>query len=143
MYEFKVIPAPTRGKRAKGIKKAEDRFALALEAAINELATEGWEFLRTETLPSEEKSGLTSTITNFRSVMVFRRPRDENAKALQPRLAHISEDKEQSLPEADNAEASNEDQPKSLPAAFMERVRSVTPGVKLKSEDDETSDDAK
>ena len=81
IYEYKVVPAPTKGQKARGIKGADGRFANALEAKMNTLAADRWEFLRTETLPSEERSGLTSTATKYRSVMVFRRPRADDASA--------------------------------------------------------------
>ncbi|SPF80602.1 hypothetical protein [Pseudoprimorskyibacter insulae] len=74
-YEYKVVPAPSKGQRAKGVKGAESRFAFALENLMNDMAQKGWEFQRSETLPSEERSGLTSTTTNWRNVLVFRRPR--------------------------------------------------------------------
>lgn len=73
MFEYKVIPAPTRGKKAPGVKGPGPRFALALEELMNELAAEGWEYQRTDILPSEERQGLTSSHTVYRSVMVFRR----------------------------------------------------------------------
>jgi hypothetical protein len=74
-YEYKVVPAPTRGQKAKGVKGPEARFAHRLEQDLNTIAADGWEFLRAETLPSEERSGLTSTQTHYRSVLVFRRAR--------------------------------------------------------------------
>ena len=73
-YEYKVVPAPAKGTKAKGIKTPEARFANSIEILLNEMAAEGWEFLRTELLPSEERSGLTGSTTNWRNVMVFRRP---------------------------------------------------------------------
>ena len=73
MFEYKVIPAPIRGKKAPGVKGPGPRFALALEDLINELAAEGWEYQRSDILPSEERQGLTSSHTVYRSVMVFRR----------------------------------------------------------------------
>lgn len=73
MFEYKVIPAPARGKKAAGVKGPGPRFALALEEVMNELAAEGWEYHRSDILPSEERQGLTSTHTVYRSVMVFRR----------------------------------------------------------------------
>lgn len=85
IYEYKVVPAPTKGQKARGVKGAEGRFANALESKMNELAADGWEFLRTETLPSEERSGLTSTAKKYRSIMVFRRPRADDASAFQPK----------------------------------------------------------
>ncbi|WP_319824257.1 DUF4177 domain-containing protein [Thalassovita sp.] len=79
-YEYRVIPAPTKGKKAKGIRGPEARFAHALEETLNQLAAEGWNYLRAETLPSEERHGLTSVSTTFRNVLVFRRAlRDELA----------------------------------------------------------------
>ncbi|MBO9408550.1 DUF4177 domain-containing protein [Shimia sp. R9_1] len=73
-YEYKVVPSPTRGQKGKGIKGPEGRFANALELHMNDLAAEGWEFVRAETLPHEERSGLTSTTTTYRTVLVYRRP---------------------------------------------------------------------
>lgn len=78
-YEYKVVPAPTRGVKAKGLKTAEDRFAHALEVAINELAADGWEYLRTDTLPSEQREGLMSKTTVFQNMLVFRREKIASA----------------------------------------------------------------
>jgi hypothetical protein len=72
-YEYKVVPAPTRGLKARGVKTAEDRFAHALESAINELAASGWEYLRTDTLPSEQREGLMGKTTVYQNMLVFRR----------------------------------------------------------------------
>lgn len=73
-YEYKVIPAPNRGEKAPGVKTAPDRFAHALASAMNDLARHGWEYLRADTLPSEERSGLTRRTTVYHTVLVFRRP---------------------------------------------------------------------
>ena len=72
-YEYKVVPAPKKGLKAKGVKSAEDRYANALETAMNALGAEGWEYQRSETLPSEERSGLTRRVTTFQNMLVFRR----------------------------------------------------------------------
>lgn len=72
-YEYKVVPAPKKGLKAKGIKSTEDRFAHALETAMNTLGAEGWEYQRSDTLPSEERSGLTRRVTTFQNMLVFRR----------------------------------------------------------------------
>lgn len=72
-YEYKVIPAPLRGLKAKGVKTAEDRFAYALQAAMNELAADGWEYLRADTLPCEQREGLMSKTTVYQNMLVFRR----------------------------------------------------------------------
>ncbi len=72
-YEYKVIPAPSKGRKAPGLKKPEDRFSRTLEELMNEMAVEGWEYQRADVLPSEERQGLTSSHTVYRSVLVFRR----------------------------------------------------------------------
>ncbi len=83
-YEYKVIPAPAKGLKAPGVKGAEARFAHALEQRMNEMAAEGWDYLRADILPSEERQGLTSTQTVYRSVLVFRRSIDT---AVEPAVA--------------------------------------------------------
>lgn len=72
-FEFKVIPAPKRGEKARGVKTTEDRFALALTNLMNELGGEGWDYVRADTLPCEERAGLTGTKTTVQHVLVFRR----------------------------------------------------------------------
>ncbi|MCD9146379.1 DUF4177 domain-containing protein [Pseudophaeobacter flagellatus] len=72
-FEYKVVPAPHKGTKAKGIKTPESRFANSVEMILNEMASEGWEYQRAELLPSEERSGLTGSTTNWRNVLVFRR----------------------------------------------------------------------
>ena len=72
-YEYKVVPAPTRGKKARGVKTPADRFAHTLSETMNAQAAEGWEYLRTDTLPSEQRSGLTGRTTVFQNMLVFRR----------------------------------------------------------------------
>lgn len=73
-YEFKVIPAPRRGEKAREAKTTEDRFALALSSLMNSLGRDGWDYVRADTLPCDERTGLTGTKTTFQTVLVFRRP---------------------------------------------------------------------
>ncbi|MBL9051991.1 MAG: DUF4177 domain-containing protein [Tabrizicola sp.] len=72
-FEFKVIPAPKRGEKARGVKTTEDRFAFALTKLMNELGAEGWDYVRADALPCEERVGFTGTKTTFQNVLVFRR----------------------------------------------------------------------
>lgn len=72
-YEYKVVPAPVRGEKERGLKTGVERFAHALSVLMNELGREGWEYWRAETLPAEERSGLTSKTTVFHNLLVFRR----------------------------------------------------------------------
>ena len=80
-YEYKVVPAPHKGVKAKGVRSPQGRFANSIELQLNELAAEGWEFLRAELLPSEERSGLTGSTTNWRNLLVFRRELAATASA--------------------------------------------------------------
>lgn len=80
-YEYKVVPAPARGLKAKGVKTPEDRFAHALQTAMNELAADGWEYLRADTLPCEQREGLISKTTVFQNMLVFRRAKQADAPA--------------------------------------------------------------
>jgi len=73
MFEYKVVPAPTRGLKAKGVKSTSDRFANALETVMNDLGAQGWEYQRTDTLPVEERKGLTGKSKSFQNMLVFRR----------------------------------------------------------------------
>ena len=85
-YEYKVVPAPTKGLKAKGVKTAEARFSHVLQELMNGLAGYGWEYQRAETLPSIERSGLTSSTTEWRNVLVFRRLRENDIEAFAPEL---------------------------------------------------------
>lgn len=73
-HEYRVLPAPRRGIRVKGARRAEDRFARAVEAEMNRMAADGWEFVRSDTLPCERKPGWFSrTATVPETLLVFRR----------------------------------------------------------------------
>lgn len=72
-YEYAVVPAPKKGLKARGVKSTEDRFANALQTIMNEYGAKGWEYVRTDTLPSEERSGFTGRTTVYQNMMVFRK----------------------------------------------------------------------
>jgi len=80
-YEYKVIPAPNRSKRVKGVKGTAGRFAAVLTQAMNDLAAEGWEYLRSDSLPLEEKQGLLKgRIETYQTMLVFRRVANTTAE---------------------------------------------------------------
>lgn len=83
-YQYRVVPAPTKGLKAKGIKGPEARFSSTIEDLMNEMGAQGWEYQRAETLPSVERSGLTGSTTEWRNVLVFRKPRDSATAVLSP-----------------------------------------------------------
>jgi hypothetical protein len=72
-YEYKTIPAPRKGEKARGIKGTDARFAHAFQTALNAQAAEGWEYQRSETLPVEHRTGLASKAVTQQSVLIFRR----------------------------------------------------------------------
>ena len=78
-YEYKVVPAPARGEKERGLKTGAERFAHKLSGLMNEMAREGWDYLRAETLPAEERSGLTGRTTVYHNLLVFRRARPLSA----------------------------------------------------------------
>jgi hypothetical protein len=80
-FEYKVVPAPRKGEKARGVKTTPDRFALALSQLMNRLGQEGWEFQRADTLPCDERVGLTGSKTTFQSLLVFRRTLPEAVEA--------------------------------------------------------------
>ncbi|MGB5067569.1 MAG: DUF4177 domain-containing protein [Albidovulum sp.] len=72
-YEYKVIPAPTRGEKAKGAKTPADRFAHAMTLLMNEMGRDGWDYIRADTLPAEERAGFTRKVTVYQNLLTFRR----------------------------------------------------------------------
>jgi len=111
-YEYRVIPAPTKGRKAQGVKGAEARFANALQEVINDHAAEGWEYQRSDILPSEERQGLTSSHTVYRSVLVFRRPADAAAA---PDDTTIEENDIESVAYVEPADTTPEESPDEVP----------------------------
>lgn len=87
-YEFKVIPAPRRGEKSREAKSTEDRFALALTTLMNQMGRDGWDYVRADTLPCDERSGLTGTKTTVQNVLVFRRPLGDGPEV--PLVAPVS-----------------------------------------------------
>jgi hypothetical protein len=73
-YEYRVVPAPQRGEKVRGARTTADRFAAALMTVMNDLGRDGWEYLRADTLPCEERVGLTGKSSSFLHMLVFRRP---------------------------------------------------------------------
>ncbi len=72
-FEFKVIPAPRRAERSKGAKGTADRFARTLTEVMNELGRDGWDYVRADLLPCEERSGFFRRSVVERHMLVFRR----------------------------------------------------------------------
>lgn len=72
-YEYKVVPAPKKAARVRGVKGTEARFAHALAEIMNAMGTDGWEYQRTDSLPCEARSTFGSKSTTFQNMLIFRR----------------------------------------------------------------------
>ena len=103
---------------------------------MNGLAGYGWEYQRAETLPSLERSGFTSTTTEWRNVLVFRRPRKTDAEDLAPELLpppeHIDVKEEftaeeEDAPEEADQPAIDEEDPEADPSMQDESDVEDTP----------------
>lgn len=128
-FEYKVIAAPRKAAKVRGIKRGEDRFAASLAALMNELGAQGWEYQRTDTLPVESRAGMLGHTTRFHNMLVFRRvisapgnevnvlPEPEaspaelqNPPAIQPAQSPASNGAENPASPADPSDQHNPDQ---------------------------------
>lgn len=80
-YEYRAIACPPPSRRE--LSPGADPFDEALTAAINDLAEDGWSYLRADTIGVRVRRFLRST-TEQRCFLVFRR---EAEAAAEPRLA--------------------------------------------------------
>lgn len=90
-FEYRVVPAPKHGLKARGVRSSEDRFAHALETLMNQMGAQGWDYVRADTLPAEERQGLTGRVTVYQNMLVFRRVGEVAAAVAQrvPELAPV------------------------------------------------------
>lgn len=72
-FEYQVVPAPRKGKSVRKIRGNDAKFANTISELMNEMAADGWEYQRAETLPCEERQGLTGKTVKYHSMLVFRR----------------------------------------------------------------------
>lgn len=78
-YEYRVMPAPRKGEKGRGLKSVEERFAFAMANLMNKMGVDGWEYQRADALPVDERVGLTGSKTTYQSLLVFRRVLAETA----------------------------------------------------------------
>lgn len=104
-FEYQVIPTPRKPRRAKGKKTNADRFAHMLTEEINAQAALGWEFVRSETLPMDERPGMfKKPVETYQTVMVFRREiASDEGEVVLPAIS-ATRDQPQNHPAADPVE---------------------------------------
>lgn len=72
-HEYVAIPAPRKAVSARGLKGVPAKFANAISNMMNEMAAEGWRYERTDTLPCDERQGLTGKTVKYHALMIFSR----------------------------------------------------------------------
>lgn len=84
-YEYKVVPAPRKAGRAKGVRGHDEKYAHTLGEIMNNMATDGWQYLRAESLPVDEKAGMMGkTNEKYLSLLVFQRPTNKSPVVQEP-----------------------------------------------------------
>ncbi|MDJ1009174.1 MAG: hypothetical protein QNJ13_15270 [Paracoccaceae bacterium] len=71
-YEYRALPCPEQAMRARDLPKDADPFCETLATAINELAREGWDYIRAETIEVKSRRFLRRR-KDVRTFLVFRR----------------------------------------------------------------------
>lgn len=73
-FEYKVINAPRKPGKARGVKGFDDKYAHTLSELMNEMATDGWQYSRAESIPVDEKSGMMGKVTEkYLTLLIFQR----------------------------------------------------------------------
>lgn len=71
-FEYRAVPAPLRAARKRDLAHGDDAYCAALADILNELADDGWEYLRSDTL-RVRTGGLFSRRVEDRSLLICRR----------------------------------------------------------------------
>ncbi|WP_179381174.1 DUF4177 domain-containing protein [Jannaschia marina] len=74
LYEYDVVPAPTKPMRVPGITKENERVAYELGELFNDMAVEGWEYVRADRIPIDNVTGISGNLPTTHTMLVFRRP---------------------------------------------------------------------
>lgn len=137
-FEYQVVPAPRKGKSARKIRGPEAKFANTISVLMNEMAAEGWEYQRAETLPCEERKGLTGKTTKYHSMLVFRREiAVEEAVVETPVVAAVAE------PVVKEVVAAKEAAPKKRPEPVLSRTDGPAPEGFMGGDSADKPDDSK
>ncbi len=72
-YEYKVVPVPAKCMSSKGLAAESDPASQTVEAVLNDLGLQGWEYVRTDRM-TLQKPGILGRGEVTREMMVFCRP---------------------------------------------------------------------
>lgn len=86
-FEYKLVKAPQKSNRYDGLKKFDDKFAHTLMDVMNDVASEGWQFLRKEVMTETRRAGLFGRKTLSHDYLVYRRQLRGNGLTLDDPVA--------------------------------------------------------
>ncbi len=72
-YEYKVVPVPAKCMSSKGLAPEYDPASQTVEAVLNDLGLQGWEYVRTDRM-TLQRPGILGRGEVTREMMVFCRP---------------------------------------------------------------------
>lgn len=76
-YDYKVVPAPRRLKRIRGVNSPGELCAATLAETLNAVAREGWEYLRADQVAAAQEGGWFRRGREVvETVLIFRRPHE-------------------------------------------------------------------
>ncbi|WP_146204849.1 DUF4177 domain-containing protein [Jannaschia seohaensis] len=73
IYEFTVVAAPSKAERVEGLRTDAERMAATWTQLLNDMALDGWDYVRADTLPNDSSKDLTGTAPKTMTLLVFRR----------------------------------------------------------------------
>jgi len=80
--EYRVVTAPRKVQKVKGVRGTGERYAVNLTDLMNAEAAAGWQYLRAESLPVDEKYGMMGkTQERFVNLLVFQRVKPDFNKS--------------------------------------------------------------
>lgn len=81
-YEYRIVPAPTRRMRFKGLTRKDDAFSLTLTEVMNDQAREGWEYVRADKLAETRGMWPFRRQMPEKDLLVFRRTMKRHVERL-------------------------------------------------------------
>ena len=85
-FEYKLVKTPAKRTRYTGLSKSDDPFAITLMDAMNQIGSDGWQFVRQEIMTETRRKFLGRK--NIEHVyMVYRRPLRANGASVDMAVA--------------------------------------------------------
>lgn len=72
-FEYKLVKAPQKSNKYSGLNKLDDKFAHTLMDSMNDIASDGWQFLRKEVMTETKRRGFFGRKSTSHDYLVYRR----------------------------------------------------------------------